>query len=84
MSKVFENIQVERTNTGWLPVRRLFGEAVKHLEGKSEERVNAVRNLMQELLQGMPTTAAAGIEQVPRQPEGQLAEAMDSGVIAVV
>ena len=47
MSKAFESIQVERTDSGWLPVRRYFEPAVKHLDGNNNEaKVKAVCDIV--------------------------------------
>ncbi|ROW10102.1 hypothetical protein VMCG_02078 [Cytospora schulzeri] len=43
MRKVFEQIQIEHTNSGWLPVRRFFDSVVKS-EGDTEDKVKALED----------------------------------------
>ncbi|KUI72493.1 Major intracellular serine protease [Cytospora mali] len=72
MRQVFENIQVQRTNSRWLPVRRFFAPAVKCLDGNDEEKVQGVRTVMAKAFERCPMPLQSHTEMAPGRPKGQL------------
>ncbi|KAI1458770.1 subtilisin-like protein [Annulohypoxylon moriforme] len=66
MRKSFENIQIERSDSGWLPVRRFFQPAVKYLDSHNNEaKVKAVRGIVAKILQGWVPDSTAEINAEP-------------------
>jgi DNA-directed RNA polymerase specialized sigma54-like protein len=55
MCTVFGNIQVERTNSGWLPVRRFFSKAIESLDGgTNNDKKEAVNKVVAAMIKGCP------------------------------
>ena len=84
MRRSFQSIQVERSDSGWLPVRRFFEPVVKYLDSNNNEaKVRAVRDVMKKIFEGMPASTSETIidpapDRLRKQPTST---SMDNQVI---